>query len=46
MAKQKEIEVWNNLRDYADHCHFEQYKPDDVTDMLKGPRSFLADHLK
>jgi len=44
--KQREIEVWNKLRDYADHGHFDQYKPDDVTDMLKGVRSFLSDYLK
>ena len=44
--KQREIEVWNKLRDYADHGHFDQYKPDDVNDMLKGVRSFLSDYLK
>jgi len=44
--QQREIEVWNKLRDYADHGHFDQYKQDDVTDMLKGVRSFLSDYLK
>ncbi len=44
--QQREIEVWNKLRDYADHGHFDQYKQDDVTDMLKGARSFLSDYLK
>ncbi len=44
--KQREIEVWNKLRDYADHGHFDQYKQDDVTDMLKGVRSFLSEYLK
>ena len=44
--KQKEIEVWNKLRDYADHGHFDQYKPHDVTDMLKGARGFLCEYLK
>jgi len=43
---QREIEVWNKLRDYADHGHFDQYKPDDVKDMLKGVRSFLSEYLK
>jgi len=43
---QKQIQVWNKLRDYADHGRFDQYKPDDVTDMLKGVRSFLSDYLK
>ena len=44
--KQRDIEVWNKLRDYADHGRFEQYKVDDVSDMLKGVRSFLSDNLK
>ena len=43
--KQREIEVWNKLRDYADHGHFDQYETDDVKDMLKGVRSFLFDYL-
>lgn len=42
----RQIQVWNKLRDYADHGHFDQYKQDDVTDMLKGVRSFLSDYLK
>jgi len=44
--KQREIEVWNKLRDYADHGHFDQYRPDDVSDMLKGVRGLLSDYLK
>ncbi len=44
--QQRQIQVWNKLRDYADHGHFEEYKPDDVTDMLKGVRGFLSDYLK
>lgn len=44
--KQREIEVWNKLRDYADHGHFDQYKSDDVKDMLKGVRDFLSEYLK
>ncbi len=44
--KQREIEVWNKLRDYADHGYFDQYKLDDVTDMLKGVTGFLSDYLK
>jgi hypothetical protein len=44
--KQREIEVWNKLRDYADHGHFDQYKQDDVKDMLRGVRSFLSEYLK
>ena len=44
--QQTQIQVWNKLRDYADHGHFDQYKADDVTDMLKGVRHFLSDYLK
>ena len=44
--QQRQIQVWNKLRDYADHGHFDQYKQDDVTDMLKGVRGFLSDYLK
>ena len=44
--KQREIEVWNKLRDYADHGYFDQYKPSGVTDMLKGVRNFLSEYLK
>ena len=44
--QQKQIQVWNDIRNNADHCHFDQYKLDDVTDMLKRVRSFLADYLK
>jgi hypothetical protein len=44
--QQKQIQVWNKLRDFADHGHFDQYKPDDVKDMLQDVRKFLADYLK
>jgi len=44
--QQGQIQVWNKLRDYADHGHFDQYKPNDVADMLKGVRSFLSDYMK
>jgi len=44
--QQRQIQVWNKLRDYADHGRFDQYKPDDVIDMLKGVRSFLSEYLK
>lgn len=44
--QQREIEVWNKLRDYADHGHFEEYSSEKVKDMLEGVRKFLANHLK
>ncbi len=43
--QQREIEVWNKLRDYADHGHFDQYKMDGVKDMLGGVRKFLSNYL-
>jgi len=44
--QQKQIQVWNDIRNNADHGHFDQYKSDDVTDMLKGVRTFLTNYLK
>ncbi len=44
--QQKQIQVWNKLRDYADHGRFDQYKMEHVKDMLKGVVSFLSDYLK
>ena len=44
--QQRQIQVWNKLRDFADHGHFDQYKPDDVTDMLKEVTGFLSEYLK
>ena len=42
---QREVEVWNKLRDYADHGHFDEYKVDDVKDMLAGVQKFLSNYL-
>ena len=44
--QQREIEVWNKLRDYADHGHFNQYNADRVKDMLAGVGKFVAEYLK
>ncbi len=43
--QQREIEVWNKLRDYADHGHFTEYESDNVKGMLEGVRKFLSDYL-
>lgn len=43
--QQREIEVWNKLRDYADHGHFDEYKEDNVKDMLLGVQKFLSGYL-
>jgi hypothetical protein len=42
----KKIQVWIDVRNNADHGHFAEYVADDVADMIKGVRSFLADYLK
>lgn len=43
--QQREIEVWNKLRDYADHGRFDQYESDNVKDMLAGVQKFLSNYL-
>ncbi len=43
--QQREIEVWNKLRDYADHGRFDEYKADNVKDMLGGVGKFLSTYL-
>jgi len=42
----KKIEVWNNIRNNADHGKFELNSQQDVGQMLEGVRGFLAEHLK
>lgn len=42
---QRQVDVWNELRNNADHGHFDQYQGADVKRMLDGVRSFLAQHL-
>ena len=44
--QQKQIQVWNDIRNNADHGNFDQYKSDDVKDMLGGVQKFLSDYLK
>jgi len=43
--QQKQTQVWNDIRNNADHGNFDQYKMDDVKDMLGGVRKFLSNHL-
>ncbi len=43
--QQKQIQVWNDIRNNADHGNFDQYKMDDVKDMLRGVRKFLSNYL-
>jgi len=38
---QKKVQVWNDIRNNADHGHFEGYTKDDVEEMIKGIKDFL-----
>jgi hypothetical protein len=42
----RKIEVWNSIRNNADHGKFEENTEQDVGQMLEGVRGFLAEHLK
>ena len=42
---QKKIHLWNDIRNNADHGHFDAYSPEDVADMVRGVANFLNDHL-
>jgi hypothetical protein len=43
---QKQIQAWKGIRDSADHGKFDEYKREDVQDMLKGVKRFLRENLK
>ena len=43
--RQKQVAVWTEVRDNADHGHFDRVKEGDVTDLINGVRGFLADYL-
>ena len=43
--QQKQIQVWNDIRNNADHGHFDEYNEDNVRNMLEGVRNFLASQL-
>lgn len=42
---QKRIQVWADIRNNADHGHFDAYKSTDVEEMLRGVQEFLASNL-
>ena len=44
--QQKQIQVWNDIRNNADHGNFDQYNTGHVKDMLAGVRNFLSNYLK
>lgn len=43
---QKRIIAFADIRNNADHGHFDKFRLEDVQDMLKWVRSFAADYLK
>jgi hypothetical protein len=44
--RQKQIQVWNDIRNNADHGNFKEYDEENVRDMLQGVRIFLSEYLK
>ncbi len=42
---QREIHAWNELRDQADHGHFDEYDEKQVSKMLEFVRDFLGKYL-
>lgn len=42
----KKIDVWNKIRNNADHGNFDENSEQDIGMMLEGVRGFLAEHLK
>lgn len=43
---QKRITAIADIRNNADHGHFDKFRKDDVEDMVKWIRAFVADYLK
>jgi hypothetical protein len=41
----KQVQVWNDVRNNADHGNFGEYKADDVKNMLEGVSGFLSTYL-
>lgn len=42
---QEMVQVWNTIRDNADHGNFQEYTSENVKDMLKGIRAFLTSYV-
>lgn len=43
---QKQVQVWTEVRNSADHGHFDEYTADDVANMISGVGRFLDEHLR
>ncbi len=44
--RHKQIQVWNDIRNNADHGNFDEYKAENVKEMLGGVQKFLSEYLK
>lgn len=42
---QKRIQVWNDIRNNADHAHFDEYSLEDVQEMHAGVEKLLAESV-
>lgn len=42
---QKQIQVWNDIRNNADHGNFNEYNEQNVKIMIEGVRTFLSSYL-
>jgi hypothetical protein len=45
MLESRQIDVWREVRNNADHAKWGEFTKKDVTEMLAGVRGFLAKHL-
>ena len=43
--RQKQVAIWIDVRNAADHGRFEDFTQEDVADVVKGVRNFLAEML-
>ena len=41
--RQKQVSVWIEVRDNADHGHFDKLTETDVADLIRGVQNFLAE---
>ena len=43
--RQKQVAVWTDVRNDADHGRFEEVTKDNATELIRGVRAFLAEYL-
>lgn len=43
--RQKQVAVWIDVRNAADHGRFDDVRESDVADLIRGARDFLAEHV-